>query len=760
MSVRKDKGAGLSKGEEAAKARAKSPTPQEGIDLEAHAQREDQAMNLWDDGLRDIREIAGKVSMSVPEVRRVLADRRRMTWEGDDVSLRIAEVSAKDLHDTLLFRAEILSMEGPLSLPSRVRGECMRCTEGKPEEIDVDPWEFLFLTPAERKAYLELKGLQAASKIGCKHSGSRTKVRSSEARAVDYWVLTVADVPEETRFAESFEDIRLKLHLIGTRPPLGGSARFRGTVESDPRTGELLIISEEFQELESRPAAPKLDDWMKRQLREIGRMPLDKLRGQIAPDMVGRPLVQEARLLVLMSPIRIRDVDNREIRGSLIEVLLGDTKTDKSESAGDTARAQGFGSFVQAENAARTGLTYSITELKTGGWALTWGILPRSHGKYIVLDGLEKWGEGLMIQLRGVLGDQEVQVDRVVHGRRPAAVRMTVTINPEKAVREYPFRCQAIVGAKAFVKGPDISRIDLWHVFANEDVSEEEIAHRAPVSRPVDDKIFRTLVHWAWSRKPEDVKWAPEATELVKDKATEMMKAYSCSTLPVVHSGFRDVLCRVSAACAALHFSTTNGEDLVVTKTHVEEAVAFLRRMYDAIQLHEYKEHAEKDVTLTGGEFLSTVIEIGEPGLHIIQHLTKGPQTSEELAEALGGQRTGYTAKVVRDRYDELRRHGLIETRSGLGAYLTAKGTGFFHFLLSLEGDFVPKSVQTRGVCPGIGANKSLRVLEEYENPPLQTAPPSSSPEAFPSPPSSTGELEDRRKEGPDEGKDEGGPPP
>jgi len=741
------------------KTRAKSLTAQEGIDLEDQARREDQAADLWDDGWTDLQKIASRVGMSVPEVRRVLVARGKTTWEGDDPPGRIAEVGAKDLHETLLFRAEILSMEGPLSLPSRVRGECMRCTEGEPAEIDVDPREFLFLAPAEYKTRLEQKALEAAHSIGCEHRKSMTRAQASIVEAVDYSVLTVADIPEETRFAESFEDIRLKLHLIGTHPPRGGCARFRGTVESDPRTRELLIISEEFQELESLPAAPKLNDRMMRELRQIGCMPLEQLRGQIAPDMVGRPLVQESRLLVLMSPMRIRDVDNREIRGSLIEVVLGDTKTDKSESARDTAKAQSFGPFVQAENAARTGLTYNITEPRTGGFVLTWGILPRNHGRYIVIDGLEKWGPDLMVQLRGVLADQEVQVDRVVQGRRPAAVRTTITLNPEKPVREYPFRCQAIVGAKAFVKGPDISRIDLWHVLAEEDVPGKDIAHRVPVKRPVDDKLFRTHVHWAWSRKPEDVKWTPEVVELVKDQATEMMKAYSCSTLPVVHSGFRDVLCRVSVAFAALRFSTTNGEDLVVSKTHVEEAVAFLRQMYDAIQLHEYKEHVEKGARLTGGEFLETAMDVGRHGVYIIQELAKGPMTSEELAEALGGQTAGYTAKAVRHYYDDLRERGLIETRPGLGAYLTPKGTGFFHFLLSLGGDFAPKSGQSGGVCPGIGANKSLGTLEEYETLPPEIAAPSSSPEAFPSSPSPTGEPEDRRREGPDEGKDEGGPP-
>lgn len=278
---------------------------EEVIDLEDHARCVDEVKRLWNEGTRDIQEIARKVKLPVGEVRRVLIEAGYTTWEGDDAPGRIAEVSAEDFHETLLFRAEILSIEGPLCLPSRIRGECMRCTEGKPAEVDVDPREFLFLTPAESKARLEQKALEAAQSIGCPHRKSMTKARAYVVKAVDYWVLTVGDIREETRMAERSEDVRLKLHLIGARPPLGGCARFRATVETDSRTRELCLVSEEFQELESRPAAPELDDQMKRQLREIGSKSLKELRGQIAPDMVGRPLVQESRLLMLMSPLYV-----------------------------------------------------------------------------------------------------------------------------------------------------------------------------------------------------------------------------------------------------------------------------------------------------------------------------------------------------------------------------------------------------------------------------------------------------------------------
>lgn len=733
---------------------------EEGTDLEAFERRKDKVRELWDDGERDLRKIAGNAGISVREARRVLVESNRTTWEGEYAPLRIADICAKDLDDTCIFYAEILSVQGGLSLPSRVSGVCKRCGAGDPQGVPVDPREFLFLPPKEQKARLEFVALRAAQEAGCKCKKSWTEYQASVVKAVDYSVLTVGDIPEETRFAMYFTDIRRKLHLIGPPPPLGGCAKFIGTVKRDPGTGELVIISEDFQELESLPAATKLDAQTKKQLEEIGRMPLEMLRNQIAPDMVGSPLVQESRLLVLASPLRIRDVDNREIRGNIIEVVLGDTKTNKSESARDTAEAQGFGPFVQAENMGRTGLTYSLTERTTGGWDLVWGLLPRNHGKYIVIDGLEKWGPELMVQLRGVLADQKVQVDRVVHGRRPAAVRMTITLNPEKPVREYPFRCAAILGAKAFVKGPDISRIDFWHVLAEEDVSGEAIAHRVPEERPVDDKLFRTLIHWAWSRRPEQVKWTSEARELVKDQAAEMMKEYNCSSLPVVHRGFRDTLCRVSCAFAALRFSTTDGEDLLVQDKHVMEAAAWLRRMYDALELREYKKTVEGECIWTGGEFLSAAIEVGEDGLRILNVLTSGPLSAKDLAVKLGGEKAGYTEKAVQHQYDVLKKWGLIETRPGLGASLTSKGMEFFRILRLLRSSSPPNWGEVGKLAkllPEIGEKKSPRVLEEYEIPPPETA---SSPEAPPSSSSSSASAEDHHKDGPDEQKDKGGSQP
>jgi predicted transcriptional regulator len=495
----------------------------------------------------------------------------------------------------------------------------------------------------------------------------------------------------------------------------------RAKVESDPRTGEIVLIGEEFKEIESRPAPPKLDEGTRQRLREISDMSLKEMRSQIAPDMVGRPLVQESRLLTLLSPLRILDVGGREIPGSLIEVLLGDSTTNKSACAKDTAKTQGFGHFIQAENTTRAGLTYGITERATGGWTLTWGILPRSHGKYIVIDGLEKWNKDAMMELRAVMREQEIRVDRVVHGLRPAALRTTVTLNPRKPMRQYPFPCMAIQDTDAFSKGPDIARVDLWHVFSSDDVVKESIASRVEVKRPVDDELFRTLVYWAWSRKSSDIKWLPDAAGVVKKEAAKFMNTYGCSALPIVHPGFRDVLCRVACAFAVLRFSTTDGEDVVVQKGNVDEAVAWLRGMYDTIQLREYKEYAEEGVILTGGEFLGMIIAIGEDGMSIVQFLIKGSQTSEELAKTLGGVEAGYTPKVIRDRYDLLRDQGLIETRSGKGASLTPKGVEFFHQIRRLKDVFVLKSVQSREVRPKKGPNKSPRTLGDYPRQPVSS---------------------------------------
>ena len=597
------------------------------------------------------------------------------TVAGLSTTLSVSDLSACHMGQTLDLVAQVLVIEGPMTLPTRIRATCQRCEEST--EVEVNPDELAMLDRRDRKARLQFLGFAAVCSEGiCRHSINVFK--TEELTQTDYHTLLVGDASTRTLFSKLGHDPRLQLHLIGQAPPSANEIRLHASVTTNPSTRTIELVCHKYEELETCPGAVSLTDEVVNDFKRIGAMPIEELRLQIAPDMVGRPLVQEGRLLTLCSVARIPDVDGKDIRGSLIESMIGDTTTNKSECARDTAAVQGFGPIIQAENAARTGVTYTIIQSPSGGWSLVWGLLPRYHGTYAVIDGLEKWHSSHQQELRGVLRDQFVEVDKVVHGKRPACVRVTVTANPVKPVKMYPMKCMSIPDCRPFAQGPDIARVDLWFVFAENDVTPEQLARRSAPPRPEHPEVFQRFIYWAWSIRPADIEYESDAVYEIKSQSAVLMQEYRSSSLPVVHSGFRDTLCRLSVSYAVLGFSTPDGRRITVKREHVTRAVNFLRATYDAIDLRDYVTAEANGLNLTKPEAISSVIAVGERGIDILAQLalSEGKVSSTDMSDRLH-----LSTEVVQHLYGDLKNNHLIKTKRGAGVELTSKGVALVRWL-------------------------------------------------------------------------------
>jgi len=610
--------------------------------------------------------------------------------------LRLAEVEAAHVGGTFEFDVEVLAASEPRALPKTVRATCNTpgCIAKGYADEPVQYPRYLFLKDRDREPYLlslEKKAKRKACGSTCTYD-----VRTEE---LDYTLLTVGDVAEATRYAEWFNDTRLEVHLLGVRPPKGYRIRLTAMVVH-PASGTLTLISKGYTELDALPTANAWNPMLLGQVALLAKEQPEKLPLLVSPDMVGRPLVQEGRLLVLASPLNIPDVEGKLIRGSLYEALVGDTRTNKSESAKDTAMVLNA-PFVQAENASRTGLTYSIPDKPSGqGKQLVWGLLPRNHGRYVVIDGLEGWNPELQGELRGVMNDQKVRVDRVLHGERPAGLRLTITANPRRPVADYAFRCEAIADCQPFQRGPDMARVDLWYVLGREDVPNQAIAARVAQKRPLSDDEFRAWVWWCWQRKPEDYGYTDEAKTAIKGHAERFMVEYGCASLPIVHGGFRDLLCRVAVAYANLLVSTSDGIHVTVEEEHVERAVAFLDKMYSSLALKEYKTAVDKG-QLTNVSVLDIAMNIGQDGMQVFQRVVRASAqqkhtTAKEIATDLGFSSEDAVKRVFKKLTDE----GLVETRPGLGVFLTRKGALVYRKILKVHesdesGDSGRKSART-----------------------------------------------------------------
>jgi hypothetical protein len=103
-----------------------------------------------------------------------------------------------------------------------------------------------------------------------------------------------------------------------------------------------------------------------------------------------------------------------------------------------------------------------------------------------------------------------------------------------------------------------------------------EVIHR------YDTDVCNLRVLWAWSRKPEQIKFDTDATSTILKHATTMGRKYS-SKVPIVEAADQRIkIARLAVACAACMFSTEDGNDVIVKKEHVDFVVNFMDRIYSS----------------------------------------------------------------------------------------------------------------------------------------------------------------------------------
>lgn len=404
---------------------------------------------------------------------------------------------------------------------------------------------------------------------------------------------------------------------------------------------------------------------------------------------------------MLHSVPEILDIHGKIIRGCLRALAFGDTKTYKSENGKDlTINHYGFGGYVVAESSSRTGITYTVdTENK----AIVWGELPNNDLGLVVIDGLHTMFSEEMKELRESLENQRITVRRFVSGDALARTRVIGIFNPNKPMNQYVYPCMALKDNNAFYEPPDLTRWDIFLPFTREDVSEEAIVARTPKQRPVLEQVFKRHVYWAWSRKPEHIRYSEAAKGLIIEASVELMREYALSSLPIVHLGIRDVLCRLSVAQACLEHSTDETHALIlVDLPHVERALAFYRDMLDRLKLREYKLEEEGSLEISPGEFEEIIRELGPRGLEILNSIKILSKSSAVLAEELD-----VSVETIKRDYKPLIKYGLISTSPRVGATLTARGVQFLKLLASGNSVIVSKN-DTITLIPSVGEKISV----------------------------------------------------
>jgi hypothetical protein len=319
-----------------------------------------------------------------------------------------------------------------------------------------------------------------------------------------------------------------------------------------------------------------------------GQRPLKKLgeiNRQLAEHVtriLGRPEMHAVMDLTFHSVLSFKFGGKIEHRGWLETIIAGDTRTGKSEAAERFVRHFGAGEVVGGEAATIAGLVGGLQQVGGKEWVITWGVIPINDRRLVVIDEISGLHPEDIARMSDIRGSGVAKLTKIEQDVTFARTRLLWMGNPRHGgMSQYTYGVDAL---RPLIGNPeDIARFDLAMAVTMGDVAAEVINRP---SEPAGNLRFtseacHTLLMWVWTRQAEQIVWARGAEDAVYKHALVMGENYIEDPPLVQAANIRIKIARLAVALAARLFSTdASHEKVVVTKAHVEDAVAFMTLLY------------------------------------------------------------------------------------------------------------------------------------------------------------------------------------
>lgn len=391
--------------------------------------------------------------------------------------------------------------------------------------------------------------------------------------------------------AQHYNTIR-QVHAVGVHDAISNeNLEMVGCMHVNPKDHGNEFVAWGVHKVETGLDRFELDDEMADMLSDQFYAPegkVGKKLASIADDtaehvtrIYGRRNMHIMMDLVFHSVLRFH-VGREEIRkGWLDAIVVGETRTGKSEAALRLLQNYRAGEIISCESASLAGVLGGVQQLSGSEWVVTWGVIPFNDQRLVVLDevsGLTPEEIGALSSLRstGVAELTKIRAEKAL-----ARTRLIWIGNPRNPRAHYTTGMHML--EDLVPKPEDLARFDLaMSVHAGEPGTERANEYRKrPPQRAYDDELLRALVMWSWSRKAEDIVVTPDTVEAIYETAKDLGSTYTERPPLVQSANVRQKLARVAAAMAARTFCTEDGRHLQVRPDHVSTAAKFMRALYD-----------------------------------------------------------------------------------------------------------------------------------------------------------------------------------
>lgn len=331
---------------------------------------------------------------------------------------------------------------------------------------------------------------------------------------------------------------------------------------------------------------------------------------------------------------------DRKERAYLDVMMIGESRTGKSQTAKKLMELYELGVFTSLKTASKAGLIGG-SDPSLGGYKTKLGVLPRNHRGAVIMEEFSGASKDLISSLTDIRSSNMVRIDRV-NGTTvaPAMVRMLSISNQRKNSQgeTIPLRQQSsgvevvtnLIGASE-----DIGRYDFFILI---DKADEYISPNLKAElEPFPKESYLNRVRWIWSRKPEQIQIDDNVKEYIVHVSNKLNQKYDC------HINFFGVetwkkLTRLAIATAAICVSTEDFETLQVNIDHVEWAKNFLIACYDN-DLFNLKSYVDNERKYTECPETSVAVLQGlyHTNKNLIISLSRGTEFSQRQLQALSG---------------------------------------------------------------------------------------------------------------------------
>lgn len=437
-----------------------------------------------------------------------------------------------------------------------------------------------------------------------------------------------------------------------------------GTTVPSPKDSRNEFISWHLEEAVTSFDRFKMDKQMYERLKMFmpkeGQTPLEKMR-EIAHDLsanvtgiMGRERMHMAMDLVWHSALHFT-LDGKVIsRGWLEFIVVGDTRTGKSETAIRLTDHYGLGHVIGCEGATFAGLVGGVKQV-ADSWTVSWGEITLNDRRLCVLDEASGLSQDLISQMSDVRSRGMAQLSKIESQQTRARTRLIWISNPRKSKFVDEKKVNGIDILEDLIGNPeDIARFDFAMSVRMDDVPLDKInsPDRMQVPHVYTSELCRDLILWAWSRKPEHIEWKPDAYRQIYVNAQYLGKVYVDHPPLIQGTNVREKIARMAVAMAMRTFSTDEtGERVIVTVEHVNDACRFLDQLYkyDNFGYYRISKRHHRNRAIAKKERNNIRKWLSEhPRLLEFLHDRRGSFRSQDVEEMLNLQRDEVNAMLSR----------------------------------------------------------------------------------------------------------------